>query len=80
MHRVKQAGAVADCLHNLAYYSSVNFEGFDQELFWRDVENTRLKFPSTEWIRGSFDDQIRRLASGEGPWLTGFWPVRSNDS
>jgi hypothetical protein len=28
---------LADTLHNLAYFSSKDFEGFDEERFWRDV-------------------------------------------
>lgn len=43
--RVQYAGAVADWLHNLALYSSVNFQGFNEEWFWRDFEMAQFRFP-----------------------------------
>jgi hypothetical protein len=43
--RVQYAGAVANWLHNLALYSSFDFEGFDEVCFWRDFESVRSRFP-----------------------------------
>jgi hypothetical protein len=42
---VQYVGAVADYLHNLAVYSSVDFRGFDEERFWREFETLRSRFP-----------------------------------
>ena len=39
--RIRCAGAIADWLHNLALFSSLNFEGFSEEWFWRDFEWVR---------------------------------------
>ena len=36
--RVRMAGALADWLHNLALFSALEFEGFDQEWFWTDYD------------------------------------------
>ena len=33
---LKSAGAVADWLHNLANYSACEFEGFDEDWFWKE--------------------------------------------
>jgi len=42
---VQCSGAVADWLHNLALYSSIDFQGFIEERFWRDFERARSSFP-----------------------------------
>lgn len=44
LRRVQYAGAVADWLHNLALYSSVNFQGFNEDWFWRDFETVRSRY------------------------------------
>jgi hypothetical protein len=43
--RIRCAGATADWLHNLALFSSMNFEGFNEEWFWRDFEWLRSQYP-----------------------------------
>jgi hypothetical protein len=30
---------IADCFHNLAFFSAHNFEHFDEARFWQDVEH-----------------------------------------
>jgi len=44
---IRIAGGIADWLHNLALFSAIDFEGFDESAFW-----TRL-----EWLRDSFPDK-----------------------
>jgi hypothetical protein len=49
--RIKFAGDIAYWMHNLALYSSVNFEGFEEDLFWRDFEVLRSSYPEFELER-----------------------------
>jgi hypothetical protein len=58
--RVRCAGAIADWLHNLALYSSVDFRGFNEEWFWRDFESIRSDYPEfgLERYRNLFDERI----------------------
>ena len=68
--RVRCAGAIADWLHNLAWFSSVNFQGFDADWFWRDFESVRSQFPKfgLERFRERF---LRETAPPpEGPSVT----------
>jgi hypothetical protein len=59
--RIRCAGAVADWLHNLAFFSAVDFRGFNEEWFWRDFESARSRYPELglEHYREMFE---RRLA------------------
>lgn len=36
--QVRRAGAIADWLHNLAIYSAIDFDRFDEERFWKDYQ------------------------------------------
>ena len=56
--RIHRAGNIADGLHNLAMYSSSNFEGFDEERFWRDFENSGRHHPEYDV------DHYRRIFKG----------------
>lgn len=54
---------LADALHNLAKFSWLEFEGFDEEAFWRDVEECGRKTgefnrPALNY-REVFDDRLR---------------------
>ena len=61
---VKAAGAVADWLHNLANYSSADFEGFEEALFWSDFESLVSNFPEVAYYKAHFDGAVRELESG----------------
>jgi hypothetical protein len=43
--RVQCAGAIADWLHNLALFSSINFARFDEDRFWKDFDWVRSRYP-----------------------------------
>jgi hypothetical protein len=43
--RVRRAGAVADWLHNLAAFAADDFEGFDEQWFWREHESVERHHP-----------------------------------
>ena len=59
--RVQWAGAIAEWLHNLALYSAHNFQGFNEEWFWRDFETARSRFP--EFGLEIYREQFERRAS-----------------
>jgi hypothetical protein len=60
LRRIRCAGAIADWMHNLALYSSVNFQGFNEEWFWRDFESVRTRYPEfgLERYRNLFDQRV----------------------
>ncbi len=44
--RSRVAGAIADWLHNLAMYSSMDFAQFDEQWFWKEHAALCRRFPS----------------------------------
>lgn len=42
---VQYAGALADYLHNLAFFSSRNFDGFNEVWFWEGMDSLNIRFP-----------------------------------
>ncbi len=66
--RIQCAGALADWLHNLALYSSVNFQGFNEEWFWRDFESVRARYAEfgLERYRHGFDRRVSATLESEG--------------
>ncbi|MEQ8789522.1 MAG: hypothetical protein RIC55_24725 [Pirellulaceae bacterium] len=42
--RIHYAGSVADWLHNLAFFASTEFEGFDEEWFWNELHSFERRF------------------------------------
>jgi hypothetical protein len=63
--RIQCAGAIADWLHNLALYSSLDFRGFNEEWFWRHFETARSAFSEfgLERYRDLFDRHTSPLPS-----------------
>lgn len=64
--RIRCAGAIADWLHNLALFSSLNFRQFSEDVFWKDFELLRSRYPEfgLERYRDLFDKRL--LAPLEG--------------
>lgn len=59
LEKRRYIGELADWLHNLAHYSAMDFENFDEHLFWRDFENFKSKFSNFDlnhWSEKSFND------------------------
>lgn len=58
--RSRIAGAMADWLHNLALYSSQEFKGFDEQLFWKEHAYLCDRFPGKqlERYREIFDEYL----------------------
>jgi hypothetical protein len=66
LRRIRYAGALADWLHNLAFFSSVDFERFDEDRFWRDFEYVQKHYPEFQpsRFRTIFDERLRELRDG----------------
>jgi len=41
----QKAGVIADWLHNLAQFSALEFEGFDEDWFWREFRQFNERYP-----------------------------------
>lgn len=50
IHRIRRAGSIADWLHNLAMFSALGFERFDEGWFWRDLENLNKRNPEFQMM------------------------------
>ena len=68
--RIRRAGAIADWLHNLAMFSALDFEGFNEEWFWRELEDRHMRNPEYGLMiyKGRFDRHLAEL--GKGPAVT----------
>ena len=66
--RIRCAGAIADWLHNLALFSALNFQGFNEEWFWRELESFRALYPEfrLERYRTLFDQRVSAAPEREG--------------
>ena len=58
--RIARQNALADCMHNLAEFSRRDFEGFDEERFWREYGDFELRFPGSTNYRRRFEDELAR--------------------
>lgn len=67
---IRIAGGTADWLHNLALFSAIDFEGFDESSFWARLECLRGTFPEKglESFRSIFLHAIFEF--NEGRWPT----------
>ena len=61
LRRASRAGAIADWLHNLAHYSSLDFDGFDENLFWKGYERFVNKHGDPWKFREVFERRLREL-------------------
>jgi hypothetical protein len=56
---MRRVGALADALHNLALFSVHEFERFDEDWFWREVEGYEQKhFDNGGNLRRIFDAKM----------------------
>ena len=54
---LKAAALFARWLQKLAFYSSINFEGFDEKVFWEEHELLCKKFPNVFVMTRQFYEQ-----------------------
>jgi len=69
LRRVRRAGAIADWLHNLAIFSATDYDGFDEDWFWRDLESLNERFPEYELssYKGIFEQRLAESAGLGSP-------------
>jgi hypothetical protein len=70
---IRYCGALADALHNLAVFSSYDFERFDEDSFWSGIDLLKSRFDGmADNYRGRFEQRLSELESGTSPqhaWL-----------
>ena len=62
--RVRQAGVIADWLHNLALFSALDFEGFDGGWFWGDFSKYEKRCPAGHLA--TYKEMFEQELSGRG--------------
>lgn len=62
---IRIQGAVANWLHNLAQFSALDFNGFDEDEFWQDYDRLKRAHPCLPDYRDRFEswlaEDFRRL-------------------
>lgn len=70
---IRYCGALADALHNLAMFSSYDYERFEEDTFWAEIDRIGARFPGmADNYRGRFEGRFSGLESGTSPqhaWL-----------
>src|SRR3954454_18998431 len=62
--RIRIAGAIAEWLHNLAFFSATHFEHFDEDRFWHDYQRALKNHRAVgidwylEWLKGQFERHL----------------------
>jgi hypothetical protein len=56
--QVRCCGTVADWLHNLALFSALDFDRFDEGRFWEDFDRLRGRCPEIESYRRAFEQWL----------------------
>jgi hypothetical protein len=64
LDRIRRAGVIADWLHNLALFSVLDFEEFDEARFWSDFRLLNERHPGARL--GWYKDIFERELSGTG--------------
>lgn len=62
--------AIADWLHNMASFSAIGFEKFDEDRSWREYEDLCRRYPGPglERYREAFDMAIMGRPGGASYW------------
>jgi hypothetical protein len=55
LRQVRLAGAIANWLHNLADFTSRDFEGFNETWFWKEHEHYCGQYPEMNSYRDLFE-------------------------
>lgn len=43
--RIRRAGTIAELMHNLAFFAAMDFERFDEQRFWNELEKVDRLYP-----------------------------------
>jgi hypothetical protein len=62
LRRIRRAGEVADWFHNLAMFSALDFERFDEAWFWRELDQRDKRHPEYDLqaYRVRFEEHLAR--------------------
>jgi hypothetical protein len=60
----KTISAFARWFQKLAFFSSINFEGFDEAIFWQEYQLLSKKFPNNPFImtRQFYEQNLQRIS------------------
>jgi hypothetical protein len=69
IRRIRYSGELADWLHNLALFSSINFERFDEEYFWSECDRYEKRYPEYQLsrYRQIFEQRLQELKKQDIP-------------
>ena len=62
--QVHRAGVIANWLHNLAFYSAVDFKGFNEEWFWDTLQRFQNRYP--DFYLDDYQKVFERELTGKG--------------
>ena len=62
--QIRRAGVIADWLHNLAFFSAIDFDRFDEDLFWDDFRQCENRHP--EFQLTIYKDVFERELNNDG--------------
>lgn len=72
-HQALLRATIADWLHNLADFSTREFEGFSENAFWHEGNQLRQRFPELDQLKRYYDCNLVRIRTGSWP-EPGVWP------
>jgi hypothetical protein len=60
LKRVRRGGVIANWLHNLALFSVLDFESFDEQWFWGEFQSYDKRYPSFNLVayKTLFDEEL----------------------
>jgi hypothetical protein len=56
--RIDQSATIADWMHNLALFSSLEFVGFEEDRFWHEYGRILPNYPELERYKNRFDKAL----------------------
>ncbi|WP_431475564.1 hypothetical protein [Massilia eburnea] len=68
--QIRSAGQVANWLHNAALFSAIDFDGFDEDVFWSELDALKSAFPGNEFERFRDIFLCALFEFNEGRWPT----------
>ena len=51
LRRARLAGSIADCMHNLAMFAAYDFDRFEEDWFWPELEDLQKRYPDFDSAR-----------------------------
>lgn len=66
LYVLRRIHAISDWLHDIAQVSATDFEGFDEKLFWEEMETLNQRMPDLglPQYKEAFEHELRAALSG----------------